>query len=642
MSETEQKRTRRKKRHYSWSTYIYRVLKQVHPDSGLRSSSNDMMNDIINQLTNTIAATAVLMATRSKKVTVNARMIQSAVRILLPTALTNHAVNEGTKAVTIYEHGGPGSKDHKISRNRRAKLQFSVSKMESILRSHSTKSIRRVSDSAPVYLAAVVEYIVAELLELSGNAARNSKLSRITPRNIMTAIHSDPEFNILFKKKGILGTGVLPNIHRVLLPKPHRSSDYSKNEHAKPYYDLIVEAIGVDGLKSLQVIKRHVEENRHPAYRNSTLLRVLVNAVKKGNLVQKKGSYKLSTKIRAKIVKKAQRQKGGASDRMGRGVNRIRDSIQGITKPAIRRLMHRAGVKSMSSLVYEEMRGVLQHNLEILLENAVTLMAHRRAKTISYKDYKEAAHELGLESISAKNHPKVCGSRRRRRSSKEQAGGWDDEEFQNQEDEELDSSDDDDDQNNNQNGGWDDDDDEDQDDNQNNNNQNGGWDDQDDDDEDENQHNNNQNNNYLNNNQNGGWYDQDDDDEHENNQNANNQNDNNQNNNNQNDNNQNGGAKKKYRHKPGYWNISNIRKHQKTGCLLFPHAAMSRLIREVADKYLSDVRHSKTSIVYAHALLEHNLTSLAEAANLLAISAKRSIVSPRDIHLARDLRGELD
>jgi histone H3 len=69
---------------------------------------------------------------------------------------------------------------------------------------------------------------------------------------------------------------------------------------------------------------------------------------------------------------------------------------------------------------------------------------------------------------------------------------------------------------------------------------------------------------------------------------------------------------------------------------------MSRLIREVADKYLSDVRHSKTSIVYAHALLEHNLTSLAEAANLLAISAKRSTVSPRDIHLARDLRGELD
>ena len=573
MSEQEQKRTRRKKRHYSWSTHIHRVLKQVHPDAGIRGSSNEMMNDIINQLSNTIAATAVLMATSSKKVTVSARMIQNAVRILLPTALTNHAVNEGTKAVTKYEHGGPGSKENKISRSRRASLQFSVSKMESILRSHSTKSIRRVSDSAPVYLAAVVEYLVAELLELSGNAARNSKLSRITPRNIMTAIHSDTEFNILFKKKGMLGTGVLPHIHRVLLPKPHRTSDYSKNEHAKPYYDLIVEAIGLDGLKSLPVIKRHVEENRHPAYRNSTLLRVLANAVQKGKLVQKKASYKLSTKTKAKVDRKMNRvHKGGAV-----GVNRIRDSIQGITKPAIRRLLHRAGVKSMGSLVYEEIRGVLSHNLDVLVKGAVTLMAHRRAKTISYKDYKEAAHELGLESISAKNNPNVCGSRLRKKKVV-QSGGWDDDEFQNQEDEELDSSDDDEDDNN-----------------------------------------------QTNNNQDGGWYDQDDEDG-----------------NNQNNNNQDGGAKKKYRHKSGYWNISNIRKHQQTGCLIFPHAAMSRLIREVADKYAEDVRHSKTSIVYAHALLEHNITSLAEAANLLAISAKRSTVFPSDINLARDLRGELD
>lgn len=72
---------------------------------------------------------------------------------------------------------------------------------------------------APVYLAAVLEYLCAEILELAGNAARDNKKSRIIPRHITLAVKNDEELNKLLGDVTIAGGGVLPNIHSVLLPK---------------------------------------------------------------------------------------------------------------------------------------------------------------------------------------------------------------------------------------------------------------------------------------------------------------------------------------------------------------------------------------------------------------------------------------
>jgi len=72
---------------------------------------------------------------------------------------------------------------------------------------------------APVYLAAVLEYLCAEILELAGNAARDNKKSRIIPRHITLAVKNDEELNKLLGDVTIAQGGVLPNIHAVLLPK---------------------------------------------------------------------------------------------------------------------------------------------------------------------------------------------------------------------------------------------------------------------------------------------------------------------------------------------------------------------------------------------------------------------------------------
>jgi histone H2A len=76
-----------------------------------------------------------------------------------------------------------------------------------------------MGSGAPVYMAAVLEYLAAEILELAGNVAREAKKTRITPRFINLAVRNDEELTKFLGKVTIASSGVLPNIHKVLLPK---------------------------------------------------------------------------------------------------------------------------------------------------------------------------------------------------------------------------------------------------------------------------------------------------------------------------------------------------------------------------------------------------------------------------------------
>merc|ERR1712083_224466 len=93
---------RGKKRKESYAIYIYKVLKQVHPDTGVSSKAMSIMNSFVNDLFERIAAEASRLAHYNKRSTITSREIQTAVRLLLPGELAKHAVSEGTKAVTKY------------------------------------------------------------------------------------------------------------------------------------------------------------------------------------------------------------------------------------------------------------------------------------------------------------------------------------------------------------------------------------------------------------------------------------------------------------------------------------------------------------------------------------------------------------
>ena len=143
--------------------------------------------------------------------------------------LTAHAPNH-----FIYRHdqfiftgkgkGGRGEKKSTTS-SAKAGLQFPVGRIGRYLR--QGKYATRMGAGAPVYLAAVLEYLCAEILELAGNAARDNKKARIVPRHITLAVKNDEELNKLLGGVTIASGGVLPNIHAVLLPKKTASKSMS-------------------------------------------------------------------------------------------------------------------------------------------------------------------------------------------------------------------------------------------------------------------------------------------------------------------------------------------------------------------------------------------------------------------------------
>ncbi|TRY78498.1 hypothetical protein TCAL_12916, partial [Tigriopus californicus] len=183
------------------------------------------------------------------------------------------------------------------SRSNRAGLQFPVGRIHRLLRKGNYAE--RVGAGAPVYLAAVMEYLAAEVLELAGNAARDNKKTRIIPRHLQLAIRNDEELNKLLSGVTI--------------------------------------AQGGRG---------------------------------KGGKGLGKGGAKRHRKV-------------------------LRDNIQGITKPAIRRLARRGGVKRISGLIYEETRGVLKVFLENVIRDAVTYTEHAKRKTVTAMDVVYALKRQG-------------------------------------------------------------------------------------------------------------------------------------------------------------------------------------------------------------------------------------------------------
>lgn len=235
--------------HQNWNfrTPIHKVLKQVHPDSRITGKAMNEMNLMIHHVADKLIETCNQLMQHSKtRKTVTSREVQTSVRLVFPGELAKYAVSEGTKAVTKYTASkyasGPsfppfpetqnlGNKKNKVSRSSRAGLQFPIGRVENLMR-NSLHKCDRLGGSAPVYLAAALEYLTAEILELAGNAASDDKKTSITSRHILLAVANDANLSELFKKLTLSG-GVLPHIQSVLLPQKKQESTAKPKKSSK-------------------------------------------------------------------------------------------------------------------------------------------------------------------------------------------------------------------------------------------------------------------------------------------------------------------------------------------------------------------------------------------------------------------------
>ncbi|EFX78421.1 hypothetical protein DAPPUDRAFT_320380 [Daphnia pulex] len=130
------------------------------------------------------------------------------------------------------------SKEDKVkgkskTRSSRSGLQFPVGRTHQML--HKGSYAEPVGAGPSVYLAAVIEYLANEVLELAGNAARDNKKTRIIPRHLQLATRNDEELNKLLSGVTIAQGGVLPNVQAVLLPK--KTDKSAKPGQSKLYID---------------------------------------------------------------------------------------------------------------------------------------------------------------------------------------------------------------------------------------------------------------------------------------------------------------------------------------------------------------------------------------------------------------------
>jgi len=318
--------------------------------------------------------------------------------------------------------------------------------------------------TAAVYLAATMEYIAAEILELSGNAARDSKASWIQPRHVQLALRNDEELNMMFQNVSILDGGVLPNIHAVLLPRwgRHGGSEEDKDKvvetmqaYLKDYVleeefedfggsDCFVSGTRPHGFTKAEIVENSYENGLGGSHALSAGA-AWVHAFESDD----DGSYipfdsssltlgrftTLSKEDQAALLKPSRDKAGGCAEEVeaatlpsatltcqqerrrateseafaNRRTNRhqkiLRDNIQGITREMIMALAARAGCLMLSGLVYEEIRGIAKVYLDNLIRDAVALADHKRRKIVFATDVLAAATSQVAGRI-------VCGTGR--------------------------------------------------------------------------------------------------------------------------------------------------------------------------------------------------------------------------------------
>lgn len=217
----------KKKKTRFFETYITKLLKQISETNGITSNAKQQLNSALCSIAKLISSTVIYLTEIARKKTISDKEVKNALRIVLNGELSKNAVLQGQKAVDKFSVEDNTAKGN--SRQDKAGILFPPSILEKFLRNFSYSKIM-VTSSAPVCLAAAIEYLTFEIIENASAYAKDNKRVRITIRDLEIGVRNDKELSDFFTKHNItfLGGGVVPFIHSSLLSKKSRKKRTKK------------------------------------------------------------------------------------------------------------------------------------------------------------------------------------------------------------------------------------------------------------------------------------------------------------------------------------------------------------------------------------------------------------------------------
>ncbi len=212
----EEKTIVKKKKNHYFETYISKVLKQTTENCGITGNAKQQLNSFLCIFCKYISNIINRLTIIGKKKTISEKEIINALHIVLTGELLSNSLTEGEKSIVSFKN----NINTKGSRQNKSNIIFPPSIIEKFLRNFGTSKLM-ITSLAPVFLAAVLEYITYEIIDLASITAKDNKRVRITIRDLEVVIRCDVELNKLFNKLNVsfLGGGVLPFIHSSLLNK---------------------------------------------------------------------------------------------------------------------------------------------------------------------------------------------------------------------------------------------------------------------------------------------------------------------------------------------------------------------------------------------------------------------------------------
>jgi len=191
-----------------WERYLPIVLKKMNPDGAMGSSAKKAVSDLLCHLGEKMMLSVNMLVESAGRKTISVADLMTVCNVMMPGELAKHSNSEGNRAVNKYTNfKSDGVRPH--SAVERAGLVLPPSRAESEMRKYTRFNIGK---EATVFLAAVLEYMAAEILELSDNMAREHKVQRITVRHLTLAIKYDEELTELFHDITFVHGGVVPHI----------------------------------------------------------------------------------------------------------------------------------------------------------------------------------------------------------------------------------------------------------------------------------------------------------------------------------------------------------------------------------------------------------------------------------------------